>query len=290
MEVSSHKPQPTPIPVQLSETDFQKFILPHLSLPARGPHCKIGYWQAFNFILWVLSTGAQWKMIPLPKDAVGKPIIHYTQIYRLFAKWSADDSLYRAFVASVHHLDEANKLDLSILHGDGSNTVAKKGGDLVGYSGHKHQSGQKTLAIVDNQGYVLAPMTVAPVNRSDMVLLPDGIQDLRRIAKTLGLVLVGATLNLDSGFDSKQNRKHIFNAGMKPNIKENPRNRQTTKRGRKRLFDAEVYALRSQVERTFAWEDKFRRVILRFERYAQRHLGFKLLAFTLINLREFCKA
>ena len=92
MEVSSHKPQPTPIPVQLSETDFQKFILPHLSLPARGPHCKIGYWQAFNFILWVLYTGAQWKMIPLPKDAVGKPIIHYTQIYRLFAKWSADDS------------------------------------------------------------------------------------------------------------------------------------------------------------------------------------------------------
>ena len=198
--------------------------------------------------------------------------------------------MYRAFVASVHHLDEANKLDLSILHGDGSNTVAKKGGDLIGYSGHKHQSGQKTLAIVDNQGYVLAPMTVAPVNRSDMVLLPDGIQDLRRIAKTLGLVLSGAILNLDSGFDSKSNRKHIFNAGMKPNIKENPRNRQTTKRGRKRLFDADVYALRSQVERTFAWEDKFRRVILRFERYAQRHLGFKLLAFTLINLREFCKA
>jgi hypothetical protein len=29
--------------------------------------------------------------------------------------------------------------DLSILHGDGTNTVAKKGGDGIGYSGHKHQ-------------------------------------------------------------------------------------------------------------------------------------------------------
>ena len=161
---------------------------------------------------------------------------------------------------------------------------------MIGYSGHKHQSGQKILAIVDKQGYVLAPMTVAPVNRSDMVLFPDGMKDLRRIAKTPGLVLSGAILNLDSGFDSKPNRKHIFNAGMKPTIKENPRHRKPTNRGRKRLFDTEVYALRSQTERTFAWEDKFRRVLLRFERSAQRHLGFKLLAFTLINLREFCKA
>ena len=64
---------------------------------------------------------------------------------------------------------------------------------------------------------------------------------------------------------------------MKPDIKENPHHRKTTQRGRKCLFDAEVYALGSQFERTFAWEDKSRRVILRFERYTQRHLGFKLL-------------
>ncbi len=38
-----------------------------------------------------------------------------------------------------------------------------------------------------------------------------------------GLVLEGAYLNLDAGFDSKHNRKIVFNAGMIPNIKENPR-------------------------------------------------------------------
>ena len=43
--------------------------------------------------------------------------------------------------------------------------------------------------------------------------------------------LKGSYLNLDGGFDSKHNRKVIFNAGMIPNIKENPRNRKTTKRG-----------------------------------------------------------
>jgi hypothetical protein len=37
---------------------------------------------------------------------------------------------------------------LSILHGDGTNTVAKKGGDGIGYSGHKHQKGEKVIAII----------------------------------------------------------------------------------------------------------------------------------------------
>jgi hypothetical protein len=46
----------------------------------------------------------------------------------------------------------------------------------------------------------------------------------------------------------------------------------------------------TRVERTFAWEDKFKRLLLRFERIQQRHYGMKLLAYTLINLREFCGA
>ncbi len=131
-------------------------------------------------------------------------------------------------------------------------------------------------------------MTVAPVNRHDTVLFPHGLGELKRVAREAGLDLKGATLNLDSGFDSAANRKLIFNAGLRPNIKENPRNRKGTKRGRPRLFSAELYALRSRVERTFAWEDKFKRVLLRFERYQRRHLAFKLVAFCLINLRVFC--
>jgi Transposase DDE domain len=123
-----------------------------------------------------------------------------------------------------------------------------------------------------------------------MVLLPDGLNALKRVAKMTGLVLKGAYLNLDAGFDSRHNRKVIFNAGMIPNIKENHRHRKTTKRGRKRLFNEAIHALRTRVDRTFAWEDKFKRLLLRFERIQQRHYGMKLLAYTLINVREFCGA
>jgi len=120
-----------------------------------------------------------------------------------------------------------------------------------------------------------------------MVLLPESLQALKKVAKEVGLDLRGAYLNLDGGFDSIANRKCIFNAGLIPNIKENPRNRKTTKRGRKRLFNAAIHALRLRVERTFAWEDKFKRLLLRFERIQQRHYGMKLMAYTLINLRTF---
>jgi hypothetical protein len=91
-----------------------------------------------------------------------------------------------------------------------------------------------------------------------MGLLPEGLQALKKVANQVGLDLRDAYVNLDAGFDSTYNRKCMFNAGMIPNIKENPRNRKRTKRGRKRLFNAVIHALRTRVDRTFAWEDKFK--------------------------------
>ncbi len=127
MSITAAKPATTPIPVQLSEMEFTAFIFPHLSMPKRGPKCKLGYHRLFNLILWVLYTGMQWKCLPVPKDAQGKPAIHYTTVYRAFAKWADDGSLWQAFIASVASLSAEKRLDVSVLHGDGTNTVAKKG-------------------------------------------------------------------------------------------------------------------------------------------------------------------
>src|SRR5262249_50099913 len=118
----------------------------------------------------------------------------------------------------------------------------QKRGDGIGYSGHKHQKGEKVIAIIDNNGYVLAPLPVAPVHKADTILLPEGLKGLKRVAK----------------------------------------------RGRKRFFNQAIHALRERVERTFAWEDKFKRLLLRFEHIQLRHYGMKLMAYTLINLRRFC--
>jgi hypothetical protein len=77
----------------------------------------------------------QWKCLPVPKDPTGKPAIHYTTVYKVFAKWADDGSLWQAFIASVRQLADQKHLDLRVLHGDGTNTVAKKGEMGLGIRG-----------------------------------------------------------------------------------------------------------------------------------------------------------
>jgi|SRR6266850_6743359 len=134
----------TPIPVQLSAPEFHEFIFPHLSMPKRGPKCKLGYHRVFNLILWVLYTGMPWKSLPVPTDPIGQPAIHYTTVYKVFAKWADDRSLWQAFVASVAHLSAEKHLDLSILHGDGTNTVAKKGGMALAIPATNTRKGKRS--------------------------------------------------------------------------------------------------------------------------------------------------
>ncbi len=96
----------------------------------------------------------------------------------------------------------------------------------------------------------------------------------------------GALFNADSSFDTRAARKTLWNYGVVPNVDENKRNRKTTKRGRKRHFNRDAYKHRFAIERTFAWIDKFRTLLIRFERKAVYWLGFHQLAFVLINLRN----
>ncbi|MBD1847599.1 hypothetical protein H6F89_30205 [Cyanobacteria bacterium FACHB-63] len=72
---------------------------------------------------------------------------------------------------------------------------------------------------------------------------------------------------------------------MIPNIPANSRGRKTPKRGRKPIFDLAIFqeGFRT-IEHVFAWEDKLRCLLLRFERISSLHYALKTLAYTMINL------
>ena len=123
-------------------------------------------------------------------------------------------------------------------------------------------------------------------NHNDSYDLTTRLKDLFQQLDQLELAYTDAYFNADSAFDTKEARKLLWNRGVRPNIPENKRNRKRTKRGRKRQFDPAVYKKRFVTERTFAWIDKFKRLLIRFERKKVYFLGFHLLAFTLINLRD----
>jgi transposase len=245
--------------------------------------------KIFNYVLQLLYMGCQWKALPIEKNDEGRPEIHYTRIYRALRRWQADGCIDRIFSGSVHKLHQDQLLDLTVIHGDGTTTAAKKGGDNLGYSGHKHLRGDKVVAFCDRRCNVIAPFVSAPGNRNESPLLRDALPRLSHMARAIGMDLQGSTVSLDGVYDCRANRKAIFNRDVIPNIPENPRGRQAPKRGRKLRFDPAIFEERFRtIERVFAWEDKFRRLLLRFERLSPVHYAFKTLAYTMINLRHYC--
>jgi transposase len=177
-------------------------------------------------------------------------------------------------------------LDLSALNLDGTHSLAKKGGESVAYQRCKKGKTSNILPIMDANGYVVASTGIVAGNHNDAYELKPHLQTAFKEMKRLGLPIHGAYFNADMGFDTCEARKTCFNHGLRPNIPENPRNRQQTKRGRPRLFSAGVYQRRFCAERTFAWVDKFKRLLIRFERSDACFLGAHYIAFTLINLRH----
>jgi len=268
------------VPTNLSVAQFEQFVLPHLSNGGRGPATKLGWHTIFNYILRLLYLGCQWKELPIAKDRQGRPEIHYTRIYRAFRRWQADGCFDAIFEGSVFRLGQDDRLDITVIHGDGTTTAANKGGDNLSFSGHKKVKGDRVVVFCDRHCKVIAPFVAARGNRNESPLLREALPQLTRIARAVGLDLRGSIVSLDGVYDCRQNRKAIFNRDMVPNINPNSRGRKQPKRGRKPRFEPAIF------------EERFRtieRLLLRFGRLSQLHYAFKTIAYTMINLRHYCR-
>src|SRR5258708_26919805 len=211
------------IPTNLSVVQFEQFVLPHLSKGSRGPATQLSFHAIFNYILRLLYLGCQWKELPIEKDRQGRAEIHYTRIYRAFRRWQADGCFNAIFEGSVRKLRQDDRLDITVIHGDGTTTAAKKGGDNLGFSGHKKVKGDKVVVFCDRHCNVIAPFVAARGNRNESPLLREALPQLTRIARAPGLDLRGTIVSLDAVYDCQHNRTAIFNPHMLPNIKSNSR-------------------------------------------------------------------
>lgn len=291
------------IPTKLNKNEFEKYVEPYLSKAKRGYVCKISLFKVFNYILYLLVTGCQWKQLPIETvnnlkrsknsmiivEPTDKKEISYQAVYYHFRKWSRDDSFKKVFKNSIQTIKEI--LNLSEINLDGSHTIAKKGGQSVGYQGRKKSKTSNIISMIDKQGYVIANTDIIEGNHNDLFEFDHNLKNMLKELKISGLKdkIEGSYLNADAGFDTKTSRKLCFNHDIVPNIMKNNRNLKEA-RGRKRLFNKEIYNNRFAVERTFAWIDTFKRLLIRFERQSMFFLALHFIAFTMINLRNhFCQ-
>jgi transposase len=110
------------IPTKVARKAFHRYLDPHLKRPTTGPKPKLSHYRIFNYILYVLHTGIQWEQLKTKRNE-----LHYTNVYKWHNRWAKNGSYQALFEASIIHLHQTEQLDTSVLHGDGSNTVAKKG-------------------------------------------------------------------------------------------------------------------------------------------------------------------
>ena len=111
--------------------------------------------------------------------------------------WVDNGSFEKIFEASVINLFKNRLVDYSILHGDGTNHIAKKGGDNIGYNGHKKIKGDKVIVVCDRNVNVIAPFVEAPGNRNECILLKPCVTKIKKMASIVGLDLSGIILSLD---------------------------------------------------------------------------------------------
>lgn len=143
------------------------------------------------------------------------------------------------------------------------------------------------MTIVDNHGFVVGPLSVKPVNEQDTVILPATLTALVDFTDRLGIDLRGSALTLDAGLDSQDNKAIIKAHQMKPVIYPNRRNTKTpiVIAQMFRWFDRTLYRLRYKVERTFGWQDTYRKLAVSYDRLPEIRKGGRLLAYAMINFR-----
>jgi hypothetical protein len=108
------------LPIYVCESDFETYVLPHLSHKLNHNRLKVSYHYLFNTILYVLKSGCSWRTLK-PENQ----LVTWQNIYYHYNKWSTDGSFEKLF-SSTHQIMKAS-LALECIQLDGSHTPSKKG-------------------------------------------------------------------------------------------------------------------------------------------------------------------
>ncbi len=223
--------------------------------------------EVLDAVLWVLNTGAQWHMLP-------QCYPNYKTVHRRFQQWCRQEILRGILTDLANDLREQGALDERESYIDATFAFAKGGGAEVGPT--KRGKGTKILAIVDRHGLPLSVSTHA-ANHHEVTLVQLSFDFYMLEAKPE--YLIGDRAYDSDGLDAQLAEQHGV-ALIAPHRRN--RKKRKTQDGR----SLRRYARRWLVERFFAWMQWKRRLLTRWEYYAENFLGFVQLAALTILLRR----
>lgn len=224
-------------------------------------------------ILYILRTGCQWNAAPREFGS-GKTLHKY------FQKWSRSGLFKKMWKAGLSEYDEVKGIDWQWQAADGAITKAPLGGQASGANPtDRAKRGTKRSLLVEGKGVPLA-LEVGPAQRHEVKLL----------AATLDGIVVDRpapsqeepqNLCLDKGYAGEPVNQLVGQRNYEIHVpdKKNAKQKRKRKRGRRK-------ARRWVVEVTHSWLNRFRRLLVRWEKKSSNYLSMLYFACAIICWRK----
>jgi len=212
----------------------------------KGRPRVLAFDEAFDGIFRVVQTGMPWRHLRPPTVAA-------ITVFKTMHRWLRADVFRTAYQRLLRlHCRRRRPRYYCI---DSSYVKSMYGRDCVGRNPtDRGRRATKLSVVVDDVGMPHA-LLASPANVSDQRLLQPTLQAM------LSPPHRGSELFADKGYDSAANRRTARAFGFN-----------------ERIFKRRTHAKRGVVERYFSWQDKCRRLLVRYEQQVATYVALTILA------------
>jgi putative transposase len=248
-------------------------------LPPRKPHplgChrpRVDDRKAMDAIFFVLRTGCQWNAL----HATG--ICSSSSAHRRFQEWTEAGLFLALWKSGLLANDALQGIDWEWLAMDGAMTKAPLGGEMVGKNPtDRGKVGTKRRVLTDGGGVPLG-LAVEGANRHDFKMARATIESIP-VERPEPSPATPQGMCLDKGYDYDEVRELLAEFGFTAHIRARGEEAKALKQ------EAGFKARRWVVERTHSWMNRFRRILIRWDKKVCNYLGFLHLACAYITYKQ----
>lgn len=220
-------------------------------------------------IFYHLRTACQWKSLP---RFYGAP----STVHDRFQEWQRSGLFDKMWQAGLLEYDTKNGLEWEWQAIDGAVTKAPLGGSGTGANPtDRGKKGTKGSILTDGKGIPLS-VTVDGANRHDKKLVKEMLEAI--IFERPSKDDVIQNICMDEGYDFPDIKQLVKEYGYTAHIKS---------RGEENIR-IEIPGFRARrwvVERTYSWLNRFRRLLIRWEKKIENYLAMLHLACAWITFR-----
>jgi putative transposase len=246
-------------------------LLPEQPPKPKGGRPRMPDRQAFFAIFYLLHTGCQWNALPRSLGAS-------STVHDRFEEWVRADVFEQLWRTGLLEFDISVGLCWTWQSLDGAMTKAPLGGEATGANPtDRGKSGTKRHMLCEGHGLPIAAV-VTGANRHDKTQVEAVLQSMP-LAAPLATQEYPQHFCGDKGYDYDDVRLLIFLWGYIDHIKS-----RADERAEKRPTGGR--ARRWVCERTHSWINRFRRLLIRWEKNLDNYLGLLHLACATIVWRN----